>query len=740
MPRCQYPENVTMKESVEASKDMYARISRRWNMRRIVIVILFFVLLGPLTISYSASEIVKPNSLVLKGQALLGYCSVVSTSPDGRYVYAAFGSSVAVLDVQDPSNPKEMGRTYIPNCFDGKTAVWNNRFFVPRDIYGLGAFDVSNPANPSHVTTYRDRDLKENENEYSGGVEVVDGYAYWANGHNGLTILNASTMEKEGGYVNKPKPGCAGGTEPSTPLDFAMGVHVIGNLAYLCTRNTGVYIIDVTDKRNPSFKKNIPGGFAIDMTASDSYGFVANGTYGIKVIDLSTNEVVYSGLIHDKHNPNEKYDPKTEHACFYRSVVLLGNVLYAASANFGVDVIDVSNPSDPYFITNRPAIDESNPTNELILSSQLALYGNHLYVANCLGGLKIYSLTDPRNPTITPTIYHPFDQARDVAVLTGNIGGKEVPRYAYIAYGNKGLAIVDVNDPAAPSKEKIIDINGSSKDVYTEAVAVNNNKLYAADGIAGLKVFNLSDPMNPQLIWQNSILTIGFQPKNILDVQVLDNIAYLADSDSNSLWILDMNGVGNSGFQPSVKYKNGIGYARKVFKHGDYVYVASKGSGCSGPNGLYVIKLDQSLEPVGDVITLTEGLGQITDVDAADVNGKPYVFVTTDGGATGSSYLHILEHKVAEASFKEASSIEFEKEGIADYLPAVEVSGTNAYIDHTNKGIFVYDISNPSIPVEKGYYKLTCNNNSHEIHLFAGLIFDAHGDSGLYIFNDVDGS
>jgi hypothetical protein len=188
-----------------------------------------------------------------------------------------------------------------------------------------------------------------------------------------------------------------------------------------------------------------------------------------------------------------------------------------------------------------------------------------------------------------------------------------------------------------------------------------------------------------------------------------------------------------------------------VFKHGDYVYVASKGSGCSGPdpmNGLHVVKLDQSMEPVGDVITLTKGYEQITDVDAADVNDKPYVFVTTDGGPSSlpglidppDSYLHIIEHSVSEAKLTEVSKTKFESKYFGNFLPAVEVVGTNAYVDHTNSGIYVYDVSDPVHPLQKSFFKLTCNNNSYEIHLFAGLIYDAHGDSGLYIFSLTDDS
>ena len=687
---------------------MYTRIKRRGKMRRIGIVILFLVLLGPLTISYSASGMVNTQTLDPVGQAMLGYCSVVSAA--GNYAYAGFGSAVVVLDMQNPSNPIEKGRTYVPNCFDGKTAVWNNRFYVPRDIYGLGIFDVSDPADPYHVKTYHGD--PQTDNEYSGGVEVLDGYVFWANGPKGLTILDASDPSYTVGNFDD---------NDSSPLDFAMGVHVVGDLAYLCTRATGVYVIKISTL---SLDKIISSGWAIDMAVSDTngYGYLADGTYGLKVINLTTNKVISS------------YKPFLK-ACYYRSIVAFGNFIYVANATSGVEVFDVSNPLKPEKINNIPTKYYSN---------QLAIEDDLLYVADCLGGLNIYSLTDPKVPQHLATFGQP-DQSRDVAVLTENTGGQEVPRFAYIAYGKKGLAIVDVNDLARSSPETIRDINNDADKGSTEAVAINNGMLYVADGMAGLKVFSLSDPLNPQLVWPKSLLPAGFLPKNILDVQVLDNVAFLADSDSKNggLWILDMNGMENPGFQPSVKFKHGIGYARRVFKHGDYVYVASKGSGCSGPdsmNGLHVVKLDQSMEPEDEVISLTKGYEQITDVDAADVNGKPYVFATTDGGLTGLSYLHILEHSIPEAKLVEVSKTKFNSEYIGNFLPAVEIAGTNAYVDHTNSGIYVYDIADPSSPKEKSFYKLTCNNNSYEIHLFAGLIYDAHGDSGLYIFRPVDDS
>jgi hypothetical protein len=705
-------------------------------MRKLALAALFLILVGPLAITYSSPGSVTTSTLEIVGQSVLGYCSTVASF--GDVTYAGFGSAIVALDTTDPASPQVVGRAFVPNCFDGKLSLSGNTLFVSRDIYGLGVFDVTERLQPSHLCTYArlDPGLDPNDidnNHYAGGTEAAGGYLYWANGNyegKGLTILRADPSGPDCldmvGYYKVPL------SDPS--ISFAYSVHVRGDRAYLCTRESGVWVFDVSDPSHPVPLSRIvsPGcsqtnNFAIDMTTSPDgrWGFVADGPSGLKVIDLSTNEVI-------------PYAPPAP-GCnridvFYRSILLRDGYLYVAGAQRGLDVIDVSNPRSPALLRNIPAEGPS------AYPVQLSLSGNYLYVANLLGGLKIYSLSDPASPQLVRTV-NQIEVTRDVAVLDG---------YAYVAYGTQGLAVADVHDPFSPSREVLFDIN--SGETATEAVFAlsNPDRLYVADGKEGLKVFEPSaDPMAypPRLLWR-------FQGTvDVRDVHVLENpdhtrTAYLADysHSGGGLWAVDVTGAGEPGFSPTPRHLAGIGYAKRLFVNGTWTYVASNmtnGIIHDASNGLYVV--DSSGPSLVMCEWLKEGYEDIADVDAVAIGDRQYALVATNGGPSAMpgvvppppSRVHILLNSDCTLS-EPLPPLEFQGHYYGDFMAAVEAAGERAYINHTNNGVYVYDLSplglpTPGPPLKLAFKKLTCNNSSEEIHLFDDFIYNAHGDSGLYI-------
>ncbi len=733
------------------------------TMKKFSPLVVVLLLVGSLSVTLSSPETMRSSSLEIVGQSVLGFASVVASL--GNVTYASFGSALVAIDTSDQGHPRVLGRAFIPNCPDGKMARWQDYLYVPWDIYGLAVFDISQPHQPVYRCTYGELDPNQDPNEYrnnhnAGGVEIVGNYVYWANRNSngrGLTILAANPPSSdclETYPRGVPCPDCLTrlgeyrktDTEPDLDkrIDWAFGVHVVGDIAYLCTRSTGVAVLNVEDKTHPTFLKKISTKFAIDMVSSGRYGYLADGPgyiipgetpYPLKVIDLSTNEVVA------KFQPPNP-DPTT---LYYRSVVFYENYLYVASGFRGVDVIrvDTWDPDPPALIFVR-TIQNSSAEKKPWYSAQLSLSGSYLYVTDSMcadgpkNGLKIYSLSDPSNPQLVTSVNH-VDSSRDVALLNG---------YAYVAYGAQGLAIVDVRDPLNPLEEASYDINSGT--TLTEAVFAAQGHLFVADGKEGFKIFRVSDPLEPEMIWNSSEL--GNEcPKDVRDIQVIEQgqrlIAYLGDFDhgKGGLWKIDVTGVGQTGFRPTViAHVKSIGYVKKVHQHGDWVYVASniQPIGCTNYNGLRVVN-DQSLS----VVTwLKDGYERISDVDATDIGGRTYAFAATSGGPSPlpgilpppESQLHILENINGALSEPFFSPIKFQGAYFGDELAAVEVVGDRAYINHENTGIYVYDISPlgeepPAIPQRLAYKKLTCNNNSYEIHLFGDYLYDAHGDSGLYI-------
>jgi hypothetical protein len=68
--------------------------------------------------------------------------------------------------------------------------------------------------------------------------------------------------------------------------------------------------------------------------------------------------------------------------------------------------------------------------------------------------------------------------------------------YAYVANGEEGIAIIDIERPESPKLDQMFNDGGKLNDAHGVKVAMTNASLYAyvADGKNGLKVLQLTDP------------------------------------------------------------------------------------------------------------------------------------------------------------------------------------------------------------------------------------------------------
>ena len=102
-------------------------------------------------------------------------------------------------------------------------------------------------------------------------------------------------------------------------------------------------------------------------------------------------------------------------------------------------------------------------------------------------GLKLFDITDLRNPLGVPEATVPLADARRVYVAR---------TYAYVAAKHEGLVIVDVTRPRSPQLRQKLTFGGQVNDAEDVVVASTNASLFAyvADGRGGLKVLQLISP------------------------------------------------------------------------------------------------------------------------------------------------------------------------------------------------------------------------------------------------------
>lgn len=156
-----------------------------------------------------------------------------------------------------------------------------------------------------------------------------------------------------------------------------------------------------------------------------------------------------------------------------RSMTLHGTVAYIC-ADKGVAVVDLDNPLEPKLLAVLPI------ENARKVATQFR-YG---WVATAKG-LVTLDLHDPRKPKVVAGGELAIDDATDIYVSR---------TYGYVAARRNGVAIVDLEKPERPALDQMI--SSPLVDAHQVKIGMTNASMFAyvADGIGGLKVFQITDP------------------------------------------------------------------------------------------------------------------------------------------------------------------------------------------------------------------------------------------------------
>jgi murein DD-endopeptidase MepM/ murein hydrolase activator NlpD len=269
--------------------------------------------------------------------------------------------------------------------------------------------------------------------------------------------------------------------------NYARGVKVSGNYAYIADGESGLRIIDITDTDNPNeiSSYNTPGD-AKKVTLSGSYAYIADYTSGLRIINISTPS-----------NPIESgyYDSPGD----ARDVYVNETYAYLADGYSGLRIINISDPSNPYEIG---FFDTQGSAYGIDVKDQIA------YVADFTGGLRIIDCSDPNNPEEIGSF------------ITSNVI-KDISIYdfkAYIACDTDGIKIVDIENPAATAE-----LGFYSNNSFSNALRKTGSFVYIADGGKGLRILDVHSSSDPFLLAAYD--TSG----HTFDVDTKDNYIYVAD-------------------------------------------------------------------------------------------------------------------------------------------------------------------------------------------------------------------
>ncbi|MBN1669220.1 MAG: alpha/beta fold hydrolase [Anaerolineales bacterium] len=560
-----------------------------------------------------------------------------AVATDGTYTYLNEGRVLTVLNTRDPQHPQLIGRTvhlpmeYVvdleltPGLVCVLGYVWNSGF----PVTVLSLVDVSDAAHPQPIAVY-----ETDGSPYSLAVQA--GFAYLGLS-SGLQIVDVRT--------------------PAAPVQAGFyaqqGVYrvaVQGAYAYL---DAGwFYILNISDPANPQQVGYLGSGVG-QFQVAGSYLYSMAG--GLTVIDLSdpSNPVWYS-------NCSLSIQP---------SALVLGNGLAYLAGTDGLAIVDISDPANP---------GEIGLLAEGLQSDAIAYAAGFVVVPvegdqTLKPAIKMIDVSNPAAPQLLST-YHKPEYAYGLTL------GAD---YTYLCT-SYGLNIIAIANPALPREIGSYNLPGFCHDV-----ALNGQYAYVADGWAGLRILDVSDPDGMIEVGHYSFISYSFH-----QVIVRPPYAYLADSDT--LVIIDISDPQNPTFVGNYNTANSL---NGIALRDDYIYMATG-------SHLVVMDISNPAVPVSvNRLSLPATAFRIA------LSGE-LAYLT----ASGPDLLIVNLANPAQPELLGQSDLP----GGAD---AVAVADNLAYIVDQDFGLRVVDIADPASPFQIGYYQLGQSEYSYAVATRAGLVY-----------------
>ena len=522
--------------------------------------------------------------------------------------------------------------------------------------------------------------------------------------------------------------------------NYARGISVDGDYAYVADGYAGVQILDISDASNPVVVANEDTpGYAYQVHVSGNYLYVADHSGGLRVLDIS-----------DPTSVSTVGSAGTSEVAI--GLFVEGNYVYMSIGGDGVAIFDITSPSDPFYVGGYVT------TNGVV---SLEVDGNYAFVTAGEAGLVVLDVTDPTFPVLAGAYDSP-GYAYDVSVegnlaflsdrgigmiaidisdptnpyelgtylVSSELGGLQwVGDRVYLSAGTIGMIVLDVSNPSLPVLDFTFDTDGTCANVEVEG-----NKAYLCDFGAGFKVVTLMDPTSPYEAGNTALGGFG------MDVQVVGDHALTAQG-YGGLGVIDISDP----TQPSrVASRFTAGIASKISVSGNHAYLATQ------TGGLVAFDITDLTSPT-IIDTYGASLG-IYDVEV--VGDFAYVIKSTStfeavhvsnpsSLSSGDSYSlpGMLELQIAgdlawvlTSSSLAAINITnphdlalVNNHSFSGTNQCLEISGDVAYVG-TDDGLKIFSIANPSSPVE-----LTVFHSGNSINAL-----DIAGDQLVIVENDND--
>ncbi|MEZ4648204.1 MAG: hypothetical protein R3E97_05345 [Candidatus Eisenbacteria bacterium] len=425
---------------------------------------------------------------------------------------------------------------------------------------------------------------------------------------------------------------------PSPVFDIV----VADDKAYIATPHAGIFVLDVTDPSAPFEIGALPfATFLVDMDLSGTSLYLADGV-GVHILDVSDPTV-----------PTEVGQFTTPSSA--QHVAVVDNLAFVADWGNGLLIYDVSIPTMPQLIGSQiPLVGLNEAT---VVRDGIAYVGDWQ-------GLRIVNVSDPTNPT-------EIGFAAAGTLFDLEIAGD----YVYAANG-RGITVFDVSDPANPSQVWLVP-GIHYGDIYYQ-IEIVGSRLYLADSIEGMRIFDLANPSHPTEL--GVVDARGFS----YSTTVRGNLLYVSNGN-RGMRVLDIT-------DPSAPEEIGfldtpwVAFATAV--DDTHAFIAD------GLSGLHVVDITDPTLPV-----------EVSDLSTTDwmydvaVEGN---IVVVANGNIGTGIIDVSDPSAPFLRSQFDSNDSCLPDSEPAYVQGVDIVGDLVYVAEEKCGLRILDISDPDNPVTVG--------------------------------------
>jgi hypothetical protein len=661
---------------------------------------------------------------------LPGHCSGVARSGSLAYVAAGYGG-LHIVDVVDPMEPSFVSTVTTPGQ-PLDVAVFNDRLWVADGEQGLSVFDLSMATSPTLITTLA----------LTGSAEyltLAPPYAYIATRPSLVSIVNiadasspsiVATMNTVGSAM-RPQvsgdrlllPEGSAGAEvfdvstvasPQSLVQLDFGEEVLGlgqvdGYLWAVLPNTRMVLLDISNPDEPSPHVDVVTGISSGRLYSTGNGWITLDSYSATHFDGGRNPVFQSIETWPGHR-----------AGMPRKLKASADRLFATAGD-SLLVYDLSVPESPRFVASFiPA--------EFATLMDLAVTGNTVYVGG-FQQLLSYDLSDPAFPALLGTVYlangtqqlalesdwilagNDFDEGLSIVDVSDPSNLVHLGTY-YAPVGFSGAAarkgdiiyaesfggtvdIVDASDPSAPTRLSSVDTDAFD---YSQFDVVGDWLIVAGDGYGLANIVNPTMPIPLFSGWEEGQFTA--------DMHAFSDYLYFADSNLG-LMIVDLTNP----LSPSTASVTsaGLSYATSIQVVGDHAYVADD-------QGIHVFDVTDRTQPAALHVIPTSVRLTALDVAGALAVGSNGLFnelIMLD--VTDPAAPRLLSRNMMDAP-----------------VHNLQVVGNHVILANDFRGLAIWDISDPTQPVEVG---LSGASVALDVAAVGDYAYVAGGDGGLTVFD-----